>query len=351
MNPCGQNPLVWSRQLQRIEDFGKTKGELGRYAPSTTGLAHPGTILSALLCWLDARSSGAEIELRLEDLDPDRSNAEFARGLVEDLAWFGLDWDRTFEQSSRKEAHEKALDRLAAAAQLYPCSCSRSEIRRAGQRTPDGGFRYSNRCRDRTLLPADRGGWRASAEPLRARLPEGERVPVDRGGLDLRLDPGEAFGDPIVRRRDGATAYHLASVVDDAISGVTRIVRGRDLAMSSATQMALREMLGFSNPSYRHHMLLLEETSAPPDGTRKLSKLHQAVALPELRNSYSAADLCGKLAAAIGLLDAPRRVTPNELLPEFSWERVNPRDIISHWTGSRLVFSSAPVEVERAEDE
>jgi glutamyl-Q tRNA(Asp) synthetase len=328
-----RNPTPRSSQLSRIDSAADAAQGVGRYAPSTTGLAHPGTLLAALLCWLDARTSGAELELRLEDLDPERCRPEFATGLVEDLRWIGLDWDRTVEQSTRFRAHEEALDALAAAGHLYPCTCSRADIRHDGQRAPDGGFRYSNRCRGRSLPPADRGGWRSCREPLRVALPEGEMTPFDEGGLDLCLDPGICFGDPVVRRRDGAVAYHLASVVDDAISGVTRVVRGHDLATSSATQAALRLRLGFAAPVYRHHMLLLEERD------QKLSKFHGSVATPELRRHYAAPELCGQLAYAAGLLESPRNIAPADLLPDFSWDRVSRMDVVTRWTGDSLVFS------------
>ena len=123
--------------------------EVCRFAPSTTGPAHPGTLLAALLCWLDARSRGARLVLRLEDLDPQRSRPELRRRMAADLAWFGLDFDATRAQSDAATAHAASLDRLADYGLLYPCACSRADIRRGGERAPDGGYRYSNTCRER----------------------------------------------------------------------------------------------------------------------------------------------------------------------------------------------------------
>ena len=191
---------------------------VGRFAPSTTGRAHPGTLLSALLCWLDIRSLSGRVILRLEDLDRERCKPETLRGLEEDLAWFGLDWDEVIVQSSRVSEYEAALDVLAKLGLLYPCDCSRTDIRRRGIPAPDGGYRYPNTCRTRSLPSA--GGWRASDSPLRMKLARDLPAPVDEGGGELGR--ALAFGDPIVRRRDGAIAYHLASVVDDAASGVDR---------------------------------------------------------------------------------------------------------------------------------
>ena len=307
--------------------------EIGRYAPSTTGPAHPGTLLAALLCWLDARSRGARVELRLEDLDPQRCRPELGRAMREDLAWLGLEWDATREQRAARASHEAALDRLEEMGVLYPCHCSRSQIRRSGERSPDGGYRYPNICRERALPPRSEGGWRASDQPLRARIPHGVVAPIDEGGLDLSQDPALAFGDPVVRRRDGAIAYHLASVVDDAESGVTRIVRGRDLAASSATQAKLRELLGLPEPVYHHHFLLLERSGD------KLAKLHGSVGVSQLRRSYSAEELCGVLAFAADLLGAPEPVTPGALLGEFAWDRVRTQDRVASWDGSARQFS------------
>ncbi len=301
--------------------------QVGRFAPSTTGRAHPGTLLAALLCWLDARSRGGRVILRLEDLDPERSRAELVAGMQDDLAWFGLDFDAVELQSAARPRHEAALDALAARGLLYPCLCSRAALRASGVPAPDGGFAYTGTCRARAL-PA--GGWRASDEPLRARLPSREVIVQDESGAVWALDPTRAFGDPIVRRRDGAIAYHLASVVDDAASAITCVVRGRDLALHTPLQVALRELLGLPVPTFRHHLLLLE-----PRGD-KLAKLHGAVAAPELRAHYSAEELCGVLAHACGLRASAAPVTPRELLRDFNWIRVQGEDVVMRWTGERI---------------
>ena len=301
--------------------------QVGRFAPSTTGRAHPGTLLAALLCWLDARSQGGRVILRLEDLDPERSRAELVAGLHEDLAWFGLDFDAVQLQSEARARHEASLDALAARGLLYPCACSRAALRAHNVPAPDGGFAYPGTCRERAL-PA--GGWRASDEPLRVRVPSREVIVRDESGAVWALDPARAFGDPVARRRDGAIAYHLASVVDDAASGVTRVVRGRDLALHTPLQVALRELLGLPVPAFRHHLLLLEARG------EKLAKLHGAVAAPELRAHYSAEALCGVLAHACGLRASAAPVTPRELLREFDWARVRAEDVVMRWTGSAL---------------
>ncbi len=304
--------------------------QVSRFAPSTTGPAHPGTLLAALLCWLDARRCGARLVLRLEDLDPERCRPEWSRDMVHALEWLGLDWDAVAVQSARAADHAAALDRLAERGLLYPCACSRSDLRASAQRPlPEGGFAYPGTCRNRPLPLA---GWRATREPLRVRLPEGRIEIEDGSGIDLSGDPGREPGDPVVRRRDEAIAYHLAGVVDDAAEGVTRVVRGRDLAATTATQVALQRLLGIATPSYRHHLLLLEQRGA------KLAKLHGAVGFAALREVYGAPALCGVLARAAGLRASAEPVTPRELLDAFEWSRVRAEDRVMHWTGSELIL-------------
>lgn len=302
----------------------------GRFAPSTTGSAHPGTLLAALLCWLDARSRGGAVELRLEDLDPQRSHPERVATMRADLQWLGLEWDRTTLQSENAPAHESALEELASSGRLYPCACTRRELRKIADALPDGSRRYPNRCRMRSLPSTARGGWRAATEPLRARLPDARIELRDESGLDLSMNPARELGDPIVRRRDGSVAYQLASLVDDQSSGVDRVVRGRDLAPSTGLQVALGRLLGYETPTFRHHFLLLEERGG------KLAKLHGAVGAKELRAHYSPRELCGWLAFAADLQESPEPTAPALLVERFSWSRVRSEDRVVRWDGSRL---------------
>jgi glutamyl/glutaminyl-tRNA synthetase len=280
------------------------------------------------LCWLDARSRGAQLELRLEDIDHTRCTPESARDLCAALEWFGLDWDGESLQSERSREHESALDRLAQRGALYPCRCSRGEVMRSGALAADGGHRYPGTCRDRSL---PREGWRDCGEALRLRLETGRIEPVDEGGFPLAQDPATAMGDPVLRRKDGAVAYHLGVVVDDALQGMTRIVRGSDLATSSAIHVVLQRLLGFPMPVYRHHLLLLEERGS------KLAKLHGAVGWHELREHYTPERLCGFLAWVSGLRATPTPATPRDLLQEFDWQRVRRDDQVLRWTGGELL--------------
>ncbi|HKC52813.1 MAG TPA: glutamate--tRNA ligase family protein [Myxococcota bacterium] len=298
-----------------------------RFAPTTSGPAHPGTLVAGLLAWLDARSRGGHVTLRLEDVDPARCTTASADDMCAALRWFGLDWDAQELQSANRPAHDAALDRLAELGLLYPCTCSRGEVSRGGTRAVDGGWRYTGRCRKRPL-PAK--GWRAADAALRLRLPDGRIELADESGLDLSQDLLGEMGDPVLRRRDGALAYHLAAVVDDGSAGVTRIVRGRDLATSTATHVALQRALGLPTPGYRHHFLFLEESGG------KLAKLHGAVGWAELARVYSAEALCGRIAQLAGLAPDARETTPRALLARFDWARVRADDVTLRWDGCDL---------------
>jgi glutamyl-Q tRNA(Asp) synthetase len=288
-----------------------------RFAPTTSGPAHPGTLLAGLLAWLDARSRGGWFTLRLEDVDPERCTPETADDMRAALRWFGLDWDAEELQSHQRPAHDAALDRLAAAGLLYPCACSRSEIARAGTRAADGGWRYPERCRSQSLPP---GGWRKADAALRFRVPDGRVELRDESGLDLSQDVRREMGDPVLRRRDGAIAYHLAAVVDDGRDGITRIVRGRDLATSTATHVLLQRALDLPTPTYRHHFLFLERSG------EKLAKLHGAVGWRELAGAGSAEEMRARIAGFAGL----------DLARDFDWRDVRSDDLVLEWREQRL---------------
>ncbi len=301
----------------------------GRFAPSPSGRLHLGNMLSSLLCWLDARSRGGELVFRLEDLDPERSDDGYARLMAEDLRWLGLDWDSGwpeepgFSQGERTALYEEAFDALASRGLLYPCRCSRAQrlsasAPHAGEARGDGGCacrsmsagqrrdmeRRGHRCAYKVIVPA-------------------ETVTVVDGHYgeyceNLALDGG----DFIVRRADGVFAYQLAVSVDDALMGVTRVVRARDLLPSAPRQKWLIETLGLPAPDYCHGPLLVS-----PEG-RKLSKREGDLNMEFLRERYSPEELTGAMACMLGLLPSPERLSPRELIPLFSWDRVVREDII-----------------------
>lgn len=290
----------------------------GRFAPSTTGGVHPGTLLAGLLCWLDARSQGGEILLRLEDLDRERTKPGYVEAMERDFAWFGLEFDSVTRQSERSEAHEEAMLGLLRSGRVYACACSRAEIRSAGQAAPDGSFRYPGTCRGARV---DEDSWREELRPLRLEIDSVPWVYRDECGLDLSGDAAALFGDPILRRRDGSFAYHFASVVDDAAAGITRVVRGRDLALATLPQVSLQRTMQLPTPAYRHHALFLERSGD------KLSKLHGAVDVATLRERYSPEALCGLIASAVGLAREGEECRPSDLVEGFDWSRVATEDV------------------------
>lgn len=294
----------------------------GRFAPSTTGRVHPGTLLAALLCWLDARSRGTGIVLRLEDLDRERSKRGHLAAMERDLEWFGLEWDSRSIQSQHLDRYESALETLIGQGRVYACECSRTQIRAFGRRAPDGSHGYPGTCRTKVVSVAD---WRDDGRAFRLRLDSREILLRDESGLDLSGDAAALFGDPVLRRRDGAFAYHFASILDDADSRVVRVVRGRDLAPSTLLQVALQRELGLATPVYRHHCLFLERAG------EKFSKLHGAVDIDALRRKYSAAELCGRLASFVGLAPGGAACRPADLVPGFEWGRVRADDVVLEW--------------------
>jgi glutamyl-Q tRNA(Asp) synthetase len=298
----------------------------GRFAPSTTGQAHPGTLLSALLVWLDARSLGGKALLRLEDLDRERCKPQWATQLLDVMQWLGMPWDGVVTQSDNRTLHEAHMSRLAQTGRLYACSCSRARLREGRRLHDTETATYDNQCRFQTLSLSN---WQQCQEPIRLRLLDQSIEIQDESGLDLSQNPGAAMGDPILRRRDGAYSYQFAVVVDDAASSVNRVVRGRDIASSTATQVEIHRALQLQVPTYRHHFLLLERRT-PGVGAPavKLAKLHGSIPIDVLRDRYSATELLGSLAQAAGLQREPGPITMSQLLQRFDWCNVQRDDLI-----------------------
>ena len=269
---------------------------VGRYAPSPTGDLHLGNARTALLAWLWARHAGGRFLLRFEDLDRARVRPGCAREQAASLAWLGLDWDGApVWQSERAEHYEAALGALRERGVLYECFCSRADVRRSASAPhgPDGPI-YGGLCRD---LTSDERAQRRSL----GREPS------------LRVRMQGASGDIVVRRGDGVIAYQLAVVVDDAAQGVTHVVRGADLADSTARQLELYRLLSLEPaPGHAHVPLLLG-----PDGER-LAKRHGTVGLAELRaQGADPRALAGWLAHSAGLLESARPCTLAELVERF----------------------------------
>ena len=380
----------------------------GRFAPSPTGRMHLGNVFCALLSWLSAKSKGGEWVLRIEDLDPQRSKKDYALQLMDDLQWLDLPWDgEPVWQSQRGEIYEEYLQRLTDMGLTYPCYCTRADIMATqAPHETDGRVVYKGTCRPNPPSPST-----AQTVPLRQgdeRSGGGGLQPAHSSQLTVNRSPLEATtrlivpdctipftdghygkhdinlaehcGDYIIRRKDGAWAYQLAVVVDDALMGVTEIVRGRDLLLSSPQQIHLRNLLFQSTENrvqsteYRVQMtddLLkqktdsLNATSLPHQTVpqrqgdersggggltahhspltvdffhhpllcntegQRLCKRDKSMDLGYLRGAgITPQEIIGKLAYLAGLTDITTPITPSELLPLFSWKKVPTEDII-----------------------
>ena len=220
-------------------------GTVGRYAPSPTGPLHLGNLRTALLCWLHARADGGRLLVRMDDLDTPRNRPGAAEGILEDLRWLGLDWDgEVAVQSTRGDRYGDAFERLKAAGRAFPCRCSRRDIEMAPS-VPDPRFpapRYPGTCRPENrpaaFSPDEPVAWRFRVADETLEFPDGILGPQ-------RVNLAAYPGDFVIRRKDGIFAYQLASVVDDGLLGVTDVVRGADLADSTARQIALFRSLGY----------------------------------------------------------------------------------------------------------
>ena len=267
--------------LQRAE---MTEGLVTRFAPSPTGQLHLGHAFSALTAWRRARAAGGRFLLRLEDIDATRCRAAFADGILDDLAWLGLDWDGPVRiQSAHMAEFRGVLDRLRARGLLYPCFCTRADIRRE-LTAPHGleGAVYPGTCR---VLSADEGAARiAAGTPYAWRLDIVAALGAVGGALyfddetagRVLADPA-AFGDVVLARKDTPASYHLCVTHDDAMQGVTLVVRGVDLLAATHVHVVLQALMGWPTPSYSHHRLLID-----PAG-RRLAKRDRAATLRELR--------------------------------------------------------------------
>lgn len=285
-----------------------------RFAPSPNGRLHLGHAFSALMNERLAKRFGGRLLLRIEDIDVARCRPEFEQGIHEDLAWLGIRFDAAIRrQSEHFDDYRAALDRLQAKALIYPCFCSRGQIARAVEvkeaetgrpwpRDPDGSPLYPGTCR---ALPSHEAAKRvASGEAHVSRLAMGRAAAAmggeagywlfDEAGREARVAAAPArWGDVVLARKDVPTSYHLAVVVDDALQGVTHVVRGRDLEAATDIHLVLQRLLDLPMPRYHFHRLLQDETG------QKLAKSRMSEGLAELRaHGITAADIRARLGFA-----------------------------------------------------
>ena len=298
----------------------------GRFAPSPTGRMHLGNVYAALLSWLSAKSKGGEWVLRIEDIDPGRSRQEFADRIMDDLEWLGLTWDgEVTYQSKRQDIYEHYFELLRKEGLLYPCFCSRADLLATqAPHESDGRVVYKGTCRD--LNPAD---YPQGITPAwRMRVPDETIETTDGHYGAYRVHLPTEIGDFIVRRKDDAFAYQLVVVVDDLTMGITEVVRGRDLLLSTSQQLFLAQTLRYLNTekvfpevSYAHFPLLMNEAG------QRLSKRDKSLDMGVLREQHSAGEIIGFIAHLAGITPTQHPITPQELLPLFKWEKIPTEDI------------------------
>lgn len=292
----------------------------GRFAPSPTGVLHLGNLRTALASWLSVRSKGGRWIIRMEDVDGPRCLREFGEQQLRDLAALGMESDApVIWQSDRADAYRAALETLHELNRLYPCHCTRKDLQMlaSAPHEEDGLRPYPNLCRHRP--------WEGFDAALRLRLPDGTMGSVEWMDSALgsqRDDPSTLTGDPLLFRRDGLFAYHLAVVVDDGFQGITEIVRGLDLRSVTATQIRLQEALSAPRPTYAHLGLVMA-----PDGGR-LGKRAGALGLEALRQrGIGTAEIIGWLGWSLGCTDRAEPCTIPEFAPHFHWSKVPPEKV------------------------
>ncbi len=286
---------------------------VGRFAPSPTGRMHAGNIFAALMMWLFVRADDGTIVLRIEDLDHERSKPEFADRILYDFEALGLTWDRgPLKQQEREDAYEQAFEELVERNLIYPCFCSRADLHAASAPHFGDKFVYPGTCRH--LSACEREHYQALGKHPSYRLivPDRTITFTDRIQGVYTQNLMRECGDFLVKRSDGAFAYQLAVVLDDAFQGVNTIVRGVDLLSSTPQQIYLQDLFGFEHPQYAHIPLIVNEKG------RRLSKRDKDASLDVMMEEYgSARGVMGHIAYVAGLIDEDVPASPEEILAHY----------------------------------
>ena len=250
-----------------------------RFAPSPTGYLHLGNARTAIFSYLFARHNGGGFVLRIEDTDRERSKKEYEEALLKDLEWLGIEWDEFYRQSERVDIYREYVDKLLTSGHAYPCFCTPEELEREREEARKKGvaYRYSGKCR--SLSPAEIESFKKEGKPftIRFRVPDGETVVFEdliKGHIAINVDD---FGDFVIVRSDGTPTYNFVVVVDDALMGITHVVRGEDHIPNTPKQILIYRALGFKEPSFAHLPVILGEDRS------KLSKRHGAVSVMNYR--------------------------------------------------------------------
>ncbi|MBQ3482496.1 MAG: tRNA glutamyl-Q(34) synthetase GluQRS [Oscillospiraceae bacterium] len=303
----------------------------GRFAPTPSGNMHIGNALCYLLAWLSARSQGGGVVLRFEDTDLMRMRPGAVEQTLSDLLWLGLDWDAgpapdenagPYFQSCRTEIYDRFFAELRDRGAVYPCFCSRRDVRLASApHAEDRAAVYPGTCRD--LSPAQAAERMKSRPPAwRLRLEDKTVSFRDRLYGELSCEILREYGDFPIRRADGVYCYQFTVALDDALMGVSEVLRSRDLLSSAPWQVYIQRLFGFEPPVFVHIPLLLDA-----DGQR-MAKRDFSLSLKEVRRHYSTEEVIGRLGFLAGLTDEPRPCTAAQLLPLYAPEKLPREDIV-----------------------
>ena len=311
-----------SDKLVLMNEISKNVIPTGRFAPTPSGEMHAGNLLCALLAYLSIKSVGGKFLVRIEDLDAERCPRSSAEKILATLDKLGLTSDEPpIWQSERQAVYRDKEQELQKKVQVYPCFCTRAQLHAAeAPRLSDGGIIYSGACRNLTEEQIKEKS--ANRRPCyRVEVPDEiiEFNDIIAGKTKQNLKEG--CGDFILRRSDGVYAYQFAVAVDDGESGVTEVVRGDDLLLSTPRQIWLMRLLGYTPPVYCHIPLVCDGTG------RKLSK-SEGDSAARLVENYSPERVLGFLAYCAGLIENNRHATLEELIACFSWDKVKKDKIL-----------------------
>ncbi len=303
---------------------------IGRFAPTPSGYAHIGNLFCFLLAWLSAKKQDGKIVLRMEDLDTQRTSSALALETMEDLRWLGLTWDigpcleedsGQYYQSHRASLYEKYFMQLKEGKRIYPCFCSRADVKNANApHLSDGRTVYPGTCRG--LTAEQQTNIAFSRKPAWRMVVNDEMISFEdvlQGFYSQNML--EECGDFPIRRADGVFCYQFAVVIDDALMGVNEVVRASDLLSSTPQQIHIYKTLNLPVPKYIHIPTVLDSNG------KRLAKRDGSISIRELKNTYSQDEILGRLAFLAGLQSTILPQSLENLLDMFCWDKICKEDI------------------------